>query len=451
MKTRILNLIEMLRGSFWTVPLLLLLLSIVLAVFNIYLDMSLFRERAQLHPLLQFFSDAEHNRVLIATTAGSILGVAGVSFSVTIASLTLASQQFGPRLLRNFMQDSFNQFVIGVFTATFLYCILILQFISNLDEAGFVPVISVSTLLGLVVFNLLMLVFFIHHISISIQADSIIADVYSEMIARLRNLFPEEPQDEEEQPGEAAPAQAEMIFAAEETICAARSGYLQAIDVEGLLKLVTHNNAMLKLDLRPGDFILHGSPLGWLCSGEQELPETLHEEIQRHLFISDTRTAQQDAEFAIRQLVEIALRALSPGINDPFTAIACIDRLGDAIAFLMKRRMPRARYADEDGRLRLQLKAFSFHGIIEAAFNQIRQNAGYHVAIIVSLLEILGALAEQAKTPEQAKAIMVQADAIFGACEDEIKTPKDWQDIETAYRRVARLLREYLPVPAASS
>ncbi|MEJ2322405.1 MAG: DUF2254 domain-containing protein [Gammaproteobacteria bacterium] len=451
MKTRILNLIEMLRGTFWTLPLLLLLLSIVLAVFNIYLDMSLFREREHLHQLLYFFSDAEHNRVLIATTAGSILGVAGVSFSVTIASLTLASQQFGPRLLRNFMQDSFNQFVIGVFTATFLYCILILQFISNLEEAGFVPVISLSTLLGLVVFNLMMLVFFIHHISTSIQADSIIAEVYSEMVTRLRNLFPEELQDEEEAPEEMAPAQTEMNFMAQETVCAARSGYLQAIDVEGLLKLVTHSNAMLNLDLRPGDFILYGSPLGWVCSEEKELPETLHQEIQNHLFISDTRTAQQDAEFAIRQLVEIALRALSPGINDPFTAIACIDRLGDAIAFLMKRRMPRERYLDEDGRLRLRLKEFSFHGITEAAFNQIRQNAGFHVAIIMSLLEILGALAEQANNQEQAEAIMVQADAIFGACEDEIKTPKDWQDIDTAYRRVASLLGDYLSVEEASS
>ena len=443
MKTRIHNLIEILRGTFWTLPLLLLLLSIALAVFNIYLDMSLFQKRDSLQPLLHFFSDAEHNRVLIATTAGSILGVAGVSFSVTIASLTLASQQFGPRLLRNFMQDSFNQFVIGVFTATFLYCILVLQLISNLEEAGFVPVISLSVLLGLVVFNLLILVFFIHHISTSIQADSIIAEVYSEMIARLQRLFPEKlEEDVQEQIGL---GNMEMNFAEQEIICAKQSGYLQAIDVEGLVKLVTYNNAMLKLDTRPGEFILYGSPLGSLCSEKEELPDDLHEEVQRHLFISDTRTAQQDAEFAIRQLVEIALRALSPGINDPITAIACIDRLGDTIAFLMKRRMPRALYFDDNSQLRLQLKAFSFHGIIEAAFNQIRQNAGYHVSVILSLLEILAALAEQAKTPEQAEAIMVQAEAIFGHYGHEIRTPKDLKDINNAYRRVTELLHEHPP------
>ena len=164
--------------------------------------------------------------------------------------------------------------------------------------------------------------------------------------------------------------------------------------------------------------------------------------INHHLIVGDNRTAEQDAEYAIRQLVEIAVRALSPGINDPFTAITCIDRLGNAMAFLLDRRFPAEQYFDEDGFLRLQLKPFSFTGMLAAAFNQIRQNTGFHVAVIISLLETLYGLAVQARTSEQKNAIKTQVDAIYTTSLNEVKIKADLEDIEARYQCISRLLKK---------
>jgi uncharacterized membrane protein len=443
-KTRILYLLELFSAKFWVIPLICLVLSLLLAFLNNYFDRRLFALYRAPYSFLFDFNDPENIRALLTVTAGSILSVAGVSFSITIASLTLASQQFGPRLLRNFMQDKFNQVVIGVFIATFLYCVLVLQLTGTISEEKYTPVISMSTALVLIVANLLILVFFIHHIAISIQADTVIAGVHKDLDLRLNSLFPDKRDEPDAVPHPEIPADLQRRFEQDgESVYACQTGYLQAVDTEGLLKFLREKDMSLKLDCRPGDFIMRRSRLG-LCLAPHGADGQMETAINDYLLVGDTRTAVQDAEYAIRQLVEVAVRALSPSVNDPFTAITCIDRLGNAIAFLMGRQLPATQYRDEDGKLRLQLIPPTFEGFVGAAFNQIRQNVSYHVAVVIRLLETVHSLAAQATTAEQAQVLMNQARDIHKSCEGKIDAQHDAEEVDSRFRAISRTLEPIL-------
>jgi len=444
LKTRIRHIIELLSANIWMVPLLFLIASVALAFFNFYLDKNILARLIHLPGLHQHFNDPENIRTLLSVSATSILGVAGVSFSITIASLTLASQQFGPRLLRNFMMNRFNQVVLGMFTGTFLYCIMMLQFIGSMDFEKTTPFISMIGLLILIVTNLLMLVFFIHHIAVSIQADSVIEEVNKELKAKLVTFFPEESADTAHLPNTPPPGEQKSQFAETGiTVYAKKSGYLQAIDADSLLKFLTDEGVSLQLIVKPGDFIIQNSAIGYCLISEEQKDDfisSINEPINKRFILGHVGTAEQDPEFAIRQLVEVAVRALSPGINDPFTAITCIDRLGDNIAFLINRQFPFNQHFDDESRLRLLVKTFTFEGVVEAAFNQIRQHGRRDVSVTIRLLETILSLAAQVNTEEQAKAINTQAQALYLACNENFNAKKDRDDIESLYRSITECI-----------
>ena len=446
MKTRIRHFLELLSANIWMVPLLFLVASVALAFFNFYLDKTIFARHTQFPELYLYFNNSENIRTLLSVSATSILGVAGVSFSITIASLTLASQQFGPRLLRNFMMNRFNQVVLGVFIGTFLYCIMMLQFTSSMDLEKTTPFISMIGLLVLIVTSLLMLVFFIHHVAVSIQADSVIEEVNQELKAKLVTFFPEECANTEHLPNTPSLGEQRAQFAKAGTaVYAKESGYLQAIDVDSLLKFITTEDVSLQLIVKPGDFVIQNSVIGYgLISEEQkkDFTSTISEPIHKRLILGHVSTAEQDPEFAIRQLVEVAVRALSPGINDPFTAITCIDRLGDNIAYLVNRQFPSDQHLDDEGRLRLLVKTFTFKGVVEASFNQIRQHGRHDVSVTIRLLETILSLAAQVKSEEQAKAINTQAQALYLTCNENFNAKKDKDDIEALYRSITECLNK---------
>lgn len=442
LKIRFLHLLELFSSKFWILPLLCLIAATATAYLNIFLDKHYFSFDATPFSFLFYFSDPQSIRALLTTTAGSLLGVAGVAFSVTLTSLVLASQQFGPRLLSNFMKDTFNQLVIGLFISTFLYCMLILQFTSNMEEAKFTPIISMVVALALLVIDLLLLVFYIHHIAESIHADTLIARVYNELIERLDKQLPELADDT---PAISAPdnSQFQAIFDNNEQlnpIMAPKSGYLQAFDKQSLFSLTKDQGMVMKTHFQAGDYVMERCELACYFNPDGKLSSELEDQILNHFLIGHTRTPEQDARYAIHQLVEVALRALSPGINDPFTAITCINRLGSAMAIIMERQLPAGEYYEEDGRLRLQVAAYSFGKLLATAFDQIRQNMAYHIEVISSLLETLRQLAAQAHNQEQTDAIRDQADAIYIAIKDEIQVPKDLETVTEAYERVMEAL-----------
>jgi uncharacterized membrane protein len=298
-------------------------------------------------------------------------------------------------------------------------------------------------LLILVILCLLLLVFFIHHIAVSIQADSVISDVDRELVSQMNSIFPDVYEENPQPIKLQMPDNQDEKFIKEgQKIHANRSGYLQAIDKNNLIEYTTDNDSAVKFVVKPGEFIINNSVIAYFLKSDDEDQEKSESHINSKLLIGTKGTAEQDPEFAIRQLVEVAVRALSPGINDPFTAMSCINRLGNNIAYLMEREFPKVHHIDESGHLRVQLKPFTFNGIVEASFNQIRQHGDNDVAVTIHLLKTLHKLILQARTIEQEKALKTQVDAITTDNHDKDIAAKDQSDKQDMYDLIDLALTE---------
>jgi uncharacterized membrane protein len=371
-----------------------------------------------------------------------MINVAGVVFSITMVALTMASSQFGPRLLRNFMRDPGNQVVLGTFVATFLYCVLVLRTIRSGDDAPFVPYIAVTVAIALALASLGVLIYFIHHTSTAIQVSNIIARVSRELDATIERLFP--PQGRPAAPApqrygqtEELPAEFELQAAA---VPASTSGYLQGIDSDTLLLVAQEYDCLLCVQTRPGSFIVQGGTLVLVWPGER-LDEPLAECVQAAFILGSERTPTQDVEFCIDQLVEIAIRALSPGINDPFTAITCVDRLGAALCRLAQRPIPSPYRYDEEQQLRIIARPVTFTGVIDAAVNQIRQYGCSSVAVTIRLLETLAVVAAYTHREEDRAALRRQAMMIERGSRAGVPEEWDRQAVQERYQEVIQALQ----------
>jgi uncharacterized membrane protein len=318
-----------------------------------------------------FSGGGEGASAVLGAIAGSMITIAGVVFSLTLLALSLASQQFGPRLLRNFMRDRANQVVLGTFIATFLYCLLVLRTIRRADDAAFVPHLSVTLGVLFAIASLGVLIYFVHHVAVSIQADELVSVVGTELLQSIDRLFPEHIGGEIHGCRDGDP-DLPATFAREACPVVAREdGYLQLVDSDDLMTVAKEHDLVLQLHYRPGHYIVAGSPLlrAWPA---QQLDEGIRNRINGAFILGGERTSTQDIEYVIGQLVEIAVRALSPGVNDPFTAITCVDRLGSALHRLAQREMPSPQRYDDEHKLRVVAPATSFAALLDAAFNQIR-------------------------------------------------------------------------------
>ncbi len=447
MKTKMLNLWESLRTSFWFIPALMIFAATVISFGMIYLDIYL---NSDSMTFLGFFYlvSPDGARLILSTIAGSMMTVAGVTFSITIVVLNLASSQFGPRLLRNFMQDRSIQAVLGTFVASFVYCLLVLRSIQTVGTDSFVPSFAVALAIILAFFAVGVLIYFIHHVAISIQADKVVATVGSELESTIRRMFTygldekadliSEPVAELQQESRAHQHQHHII--------APRSGYLQAIDLDGLFRIAADNRYLIHAQQRPGQYIVGGSIIA-IVGSEAELAEDLRKSIAEAFIIGQQRTAEQDVEFSIHQLVEIAVRALSPGINDPHTAIACIDQLGTSLCFLAKMKFPSPYFFDEQGRLCLLTNPLTYSGIVNAAFDNIRQYGRTSVAVNLRLLEMLSIICRQSCRNEQRMALRRQAEMILRACREVLLEQNDMEDIYQRYQILITAMEEKCLTP----
>ena len=359
--------------------------SVALAFVMVRLDEN-FRDDA-LEKLGWIYSGGpEGARAVLSTIAGSIITVAGTTFSITIAALSLASAQFGPRLLRNFMRDTGNQVVLGTFTATFLYCLLVLRTVRGLDDNTYVPHISVTIGVLLAVVSLGVLIYFIHHIAESIQVEHLLDVVSDELQAAVARLFP----SEITQAGDMDDA----CWMGGSEVTAEKDGYLQMIDDQALLRLTEHTGAVLKLLCRPGDYVVAGMPL---VLSRPALNDRQADEVRASFALGRSRTPNQDAVFAFLQLAEIAVRALSPGVNDPFTAMMCIDRITSALVQLANRSLPEPVRRGASGRIRIIAYPYTYSNLVEAGYRHIREAAHGHWQVRRHLQMQLEYVAERAR------------------------------------------------------
>jgi uncharacterized membrane protein len=442
MKALLLKYWDRVRSSFWFVPAIMACLAVALAVGAVEVDKAVAEDWLQRLGWI-YSGGAEGASLLLGTVAGSMIAIAGTVFSMTLVALSLASSQLGPRLLRNFMRDTANQVVLGTFVATFVYCLLVLRTIRRADEVAFVPHLSVSIGVLLAMVSIGVLIYFIHHVSVSIQADEVVARVGRELEDGIDRLFPGhlgKPGSEVSK----APGGADLpaAFAHEaRPVGALEDGYLQLIDGDALMALASQEDLLLRLERRPGHYLIQGRALVMVWPGDR-VTETLVDKMNAAFVIGNQRTTAQDVEFSFQQLVEIAVRALSPGINDPFTAIACVDRLGSALCRLARRDMPSALRFDLDGRLRLVAPGSSFEGIVDTAFNQIRQSARSNPAVAIRMLDAIVQIAGHLQRAPDAACLQRHAGMIVKGAREAVPEPEDLLAVEAAFTAAVQSLRE---------
>lgn len=442
MKVQVFKTWDRVRSSFWFLPALMAGGAVVLAFATVALDTPvtdwLMRKWG-----LTYTGGAEGASSLLGAIAGSMITIGGVVFSMTLVALSIASSQLGPRLLRTFMRDTATQMVLGTFVATFLYCLLVLRTIRRADENAFVPHLSVSLGVLFAVVGVGVLIYFIHHVSVSIQANEIVARVGTELIKGIDRLFPEHiGRGAPRIPAEPPDAGFLDTFDREaRPIGSDGDGYLQFVDGDALMELATQEDVVIRLERRPGHYVVATRPLALVWPGNKVTDE-LRDGVNSAFALGNQRTSGQDIEFAVNQLVEIAIRALSPGLNDPITAMTCVDRLGSALCRLAQRDMPSPYRYDSQDQLRVMTPVFTFPDVTDAAFNQIRQYGRSSAAVTIRLLETIAEVAKSVHRSEDRVALfrharMIARGAVGGLPEDE-----DRQAVEERFQIAARLLRE---------
>ncbi len=413
MKTRLRNRIEWLRTTYWVVPAAMLASAAVLSVLVGWLDRNIVLPSGEFSGWLVSV-DVEGSRELLSTIASSMIAVAGVVFSITIVALSIATSQFGPRLLNNFIRDSSNKVSLGTFTATFLYCVLVLRTIRAGDSEGngeFVPHLSVSVALLLAIASLGVLIFFIHHVAASIRASHVIALVGNDLQRVIERRYPEHArpdENREQEEDDSLPTNFDKLATA---LPAKKQGYLQAVDDEALTTIAKDHDLLICASVKPGDFVVAGVELVRYIS-DAELSNSLKERIDAAFLVGRHRTAEQDVRLHLNQLAEVAVRALSPGINDPFTAMTCVDWLGAALCELARRGQSSSLRHDDDNALRLVVTQVSFGDVVEAAFAQIRHYGRDNRMVILRIVRAMALIEEHARRPRDRIALVQEARAL---------------------------------------
>ena len=440
MKARLGTLREQVHTSFWFVPGMLVLAAVGLAAFTLSLDLRV--DEAYVNSLPFMYHDGvEGARSLLSAVAGSMMTVTGVTFSVMIVAFTLASSQFTPRLLRNFMRDAGIQVVLGIFIATFAYCLCILRVVGG-PTGEFIPRISVTCGFALTGVSIGALVYFIHHAASLIQAQGIIARIGVELDAALEPLYPHGLGVSAAE-GRTQELPANFNTASVE-VQAGGSDYVEAIDGDGLMAVADEHDLLIALEHRPGDFAVGREVIARVYPPEKVTPAIV-ETIRRAFVFGPQRTQTQDPEFVLNELVEIAVRALSPGINDPATAVLCVDRLGAALAGVAARPIPSMHRCSDDGRLRIIAKHYGFSGLVEAAFNPIRQYGRQSVAVTLRLLEAIRRIVLHVERAEDRDTLLRQAAMIERGSKEAAFDEADREDVQERFRAVLQALGQAAP------
>ncbi|MER7753352.1 DUF2254 domain-containing protein [Kitasatospora sp. NPDC097643] len=424
---------EALRTNLWVVPILEVVLAGALFAVTCTLDRADYHGDIDL-PAWVISGTADTARQILAAIAAALITVVGVVFSIMIVTLTLASTQFGPRMLRTFIRDRPTQLTLGTFVGTFVYAILSLVVIGPDKHGDFVPHLSITVCMALVLADLAVLIYFIHHIATSIQLPRVIASIAAELSEAI-----EAGAGEPESPGgvAAGPSAAELharLDTAGAAVPAPASGYLQFVRHGTLVRMATELDAVIRLDHRPGHFLVQGHQLATVWPAEAA-PEVARSFARAHV-TGSTRTLAQDIAFAVDQLVEIAIRALSTAVNDTFTALTCIDWLGEGLCRIAASWHPDPVHRDAAGHIRVMTAPVSYERLVQRAFEKIRQAAAGMPAVLIRQLDALAEIMAETRTEEQRPVLLAQAEMIERLNRESVPEAADRADVHRRYLAV---------------
>ncbi|MGD9645315.1 MAG: DUF2254 domain-containing protein [Pirellulales bacterium] len=435
MRSKLLYWRDVLRTSYWFIPLVMTAGSIALAFASVELDRTIGGQEQMLS--WSYTGGPDGARSMLAVAASSMITVAGVVFSITIVSLSLASSQFGPRLLRNFIRDRGNQAVLGTFIATFVYCLLVQRTVRGDGFGSFVPGVSMVVAVLLVLANMMVLIYFIHHVATTIQANEVVGAVAAELQQTIERLFPERLDEHRD---EMPRYDVSVPDAAPASVAAKGSGYVVTLDEDQIVRIAEREDLCVRMACSPGHFVVAGDRIAEVWPAES-LDEETHAKIADALELDLDRSALQDVGFGIDQLVEVAVRALSPGVNDPFTAMTCIDRLSQALCLLAERKIPSPQRFDDSQRLRVILTPLSFPGMLDEAYDQIREYGSSSTAVSRRLLQALERIARRVRRPEDLEAIERQGKLVMRGAK-AIAEEEDGRDVKRRMNVLEKVVSE---------
>ncbi len=415
MRARLAKAWQLLGELFWVLPALIVLGCAIAAFVLLAVDRYDMVPRWLLDSPLIYSGDATGARTLLGAVASSTISVAGTVFSITIAALTLAAGQMGPRLLRNFTRDRGNQATLGVFLGTFTYALLVLRTVRG-DAGGFTPHASLSFGVLLAFVCVGMLIYFVEHIAGRINVSTVIDLVSADVSEAVRHLTVDKvPAGEPKH----------LDFSGGQVVVQQRRGYLQNVDDDGLADWASENGVVVHLLVRPGDYIFPGAPFAVVLPPHEEAVTV----IENATALGAKRLAAQDLEFAIRQLEEVAVRALSPGINDPHTAMSVLVQFGVVLCDLAPRFLAGG-VTERDGRAVLVRSASTYDGLLDAMFHMIRQNAAGSTAVLAAGLDVMTAVASVERADRRIASIKRHADLWLADARRDIGNASDLDAVE---------------------
>jgi uncharacterized membrane protein len=369
-------------------------------------------------------------RAILAAMLGCVSTVLALIFSVALLVLSMVATLFGPRLLYRFVRDWVTQVTIGLFMATFLYLCLVFLVTHQDAHTTFIPQVSLITSWLLVVASFAFLIYYSHRIAASIQNPNMVARI-------VDDLQPTFLQASAAGHGGGEPVCSEEDIARQiaqgGSVTCQQSGYVQEIDHLALAAAAGRADAVIHVLYRPGQFVLRGEPLAFVWPAQcLQAVEAL---IGRYVRLGRQRVLKQDAEFGIAQIVEIAIRALSPAVNDTFTGVGCVDWLADALLLAAEASLGDGCWYGRGSKLRLRIPPLRLERLVKMAFDQIRQAASDNPAVLIRILDAIRRITPRMQTEAAREALMAQADAVREAALGKVLVQMDREDIEAAWRR----------------
>lgn len=441
MKVRLTQIRDAMADSFWFVPAAMVIAAISAAPALVYLDYSL--ESNWLKERAWFWSgEADGARSMMGTIAGSLITVISIVFSMTITTLSQTATHFGPRVLRNFTSDRGVQITLGTFIATFVYCLLVMRTVRSAEESEFVPYIAVNLGFLMTLASLAVLIYFIDHVSKLIQAENLIAAVGRDFLEALPVLFPQQIGEAHDPEEDRPPTKIQWERA--EKVCPPAAGYLQGVDEELLLRVASEHDAVIRLIRRPGEFVAPDAPvMEFLSPGTSG--EVMRKKLDGAFVIGRHRTPHQDGLHPIQQLVEIAAHALSPGINEPFTAITCLDWLGACLRGVATNDEALALRRDGNHRLRVIANPLTFDEVVGVAFDQIRVSGGNNPDVMARLFQVVADVAPVLRRANDCQ-VLIRQTRIIGGEINRIANEADRDRITELQRRTMQALADSHPL-----
>ena len=419
-----------LNSNYWFYPALFSIVGAALAFTLVWVDRNGFAEfLGQVEWLVPARPDGASN--MLTVIAGSMIGVASTVFSITIAAVAYASGTYGPRLLTNFMEDKGNQLSLATFIGTFVYAITVLRSVRMEDEAaasvqeaaqtslpGFVPQLALLVGYGLMAVSVAVLVYFLNHVPSSIRINTVLKEIGHRLLDDIRDNYPEDDDGGELPP---APDGKEVLTT--------RTGYVQIIDFDDLRDLSDNIGSKIVLEVRTGDFVHPGMAIVRVTGDDQA--EDLAGKIEKAFTIGSTRTPTQDPQFLIDELVEIGLRALSPGINDPFTAITAIHWLGAATAELGRRDL-RRRFEDHPEDDKVHPLPDTFAHFLKRGFGALRSAVATNATASLVMLDSLRTAAAPIEDQGRIALLRLQGEKLVEQARLSLTGP-DLAEVEERY------------------